>query len=148
MASAIAQHIESGACHQSINRHTVTRAIHELGIIPTISIDRRITGGNTHVTRAITTYSATERAFNSRLNAYECYLCHKLFSSLNSLNTHLDSPAHDSKEFKCPKCRKQYSLISGLVQHIESEVCGLARFKGVQDQMQDLTGSFRRLLTL
>ncbi|KAE9403893.1 hypothetical protein BT96DRAFT_814372 [Gymnopus androsaceus JB14] len=135
MTSSIAQHIECGACHQSINRHTVTQAVHALDLIPTISINRRITGGSTPATRTITAYSATERAFNAKLNVYECYLCRKTFKSLNGLNSHLSSAAHDSKEFKCPKCQKQYTLISGLVQHIESEACGIAKFEGVREQM-------------
>ncbi|KAF9045870.1 hypothetical protein BDP27DRAFT_1386527 [Rhodocollybia butyracea] len=113
MVSAIAQHVESGSCNPRINRHTVTQAIHSLDLIPTISINRRITGGSASATRTITNYSATELAYNGR--AYECYLCHRLFSSLGSLNSHLNSPAHDSKEFKCPKCAKRYALISGFV---------------------------------
>jgi len=147
MTSSIAQHIECGACHQSINRHTVTQAVHALGIVPTISINRRITGGSTPASRTIT-YSATERAFNAKLKVYECYLCRKTFKSLNGLNSHLNSAAHDSKQFKCPKCQKQYTLISGLVQHIESEACGIAKFERVREQMLGITNSFQRMLTM
>ncbi|KAJ3878087.1 hypothetical protein F5051DRAFT_373416 [Lentinula edodes] len=150
MASAIAQHIESGACHHAINRHTVTQAIHNLNLIPTISINRRITGNSESIptSRAITTYSASECAYDG--TAYECYLCDRTYNTLNALNAHLGSPAHDSKEFRCPKCQKQYSLISGLVQHIESEVCGVARFEGVREQMLELTSGhhFQRMLTM
>ncbi|KIK69147.1 hypothetical protein GYMLUDRAFT_53628 [Collybiopsis luxurians FD-317 M1] len=143
MVSAIAQHIESGGCHSKINRHTVTRAVQSLNLIPTISINRRITGGST--VRTIT-YVASERAFNGR--AYECYLCHRAFNTLNSLNTHLSSPAHDSKEFRCPKCRREFSQISGLVHHIESEACGIARFETIRNEMMNLTNNLQRLLKM
>lgn len=139
--SAIALHIESGACH-NINRHQVTTAVHALRIIPTVSLSHRLTGPSGRGT--ITNYSANEQAFNG--TAYECYLCHRTFRSLGSLNSHLNSPAHDEDEFKCPKCSRTYKLISGLIQHIESEVCGLARFQQVKDQMSDLTEQFSRLL--
>jgi hypothetical protein len=138
--SAIALHIESGACH-NISRHQVTAAVHSLKIVPTISISRRL-GGIGRAT--ITKYSATELAFNG--SAYECYLCHRTFGILNSLNAHLNSPAHDADEFKCPKCKVAFKLISGLIQHIESEVCGMAKFKQVEDQTSALTSQFARLL--
>ncbi|KAJ4483858.1 hypothetical protein J3R30DRAFT_1842868 [Lentinula aciculospora] len=144
MVSAIAQHIESGSCRSDINRHTVTQAVRSLNLVPAISINRRITGGST--SRTITSYSATERAYNG--SAYECYLCHRTFNTLNALNTHLSSPAHDTKEFRCPKCRNEYSLISGLVHHIESEACGIAKFEAVRKQMLGLTNSFRKMLTM
>jgi len=139
--SAIALHIESGACH-NINRHQVTAAVHSLKIVPTISITRRLRGAG-NVT--ITSYSATELAFNG--STYECYLCHRTFRALNSLNAHLNSPAHDADEFRCPKCKGSFQLISGLIQHIESEVCGMAKFKQVEDQTMALTSQFARLLT-
>ncbi|KIK69146.1 hypothetical protein GYMLUDRAFT_214163 [Collybiopsis luxurians FD-317 M1] len=143
MVSAIAQHIESGACHSRIDRHAVTRAVQSLDLMPTISINRRITGGSAPPT---ITYAASEYAFNGR--AYECYLCHRTFNTLNSLNTHLSSPAHDSKEFRCPQCRRQFSLISGLVHHIESEACGVARFETVRNQLTGFTNNFQRMLTM
>ncbi|KAF5377733.1 hypothetical protein D9757_009369 [Collybiopsis confluens] len=143
MVSAIAQHVESGACRSGVNRHTVTRVVQSLDLARPIAINRRIMGGP--VPRTIT-YSATDRAFNG--TAFECYLCHKTFNRLDALNNHLGSAAHDSKEFRCPKCRKEYTLISALVHHIESEACGIARFDSVRNQLQGLTDGFRRMLTI
>jgi hypothetical protein len=143
MPSAVAHHIESGACHKGINRHTVTAAVHALKIIPTISIGRRIDGS---AKPPIVTNIATALSFNGF--GYECYLCHRTFGTLPSLNTHLRSAAHDAKEFKCPgkKCGRQFKVISALIQHIESEACGLAKFKQVEDFAADLTSRFLRLL--
>jgi hypothetical protein len=142
--SAIALHIESGGCHKKIDRHKVTAAVHSLKINPVISISRRIEGPS----RPIITYTATERAYNG--TAYECYLCHRAFRTLPSLNTHLRSPAHDADEFKCPakKCGAKFKLISGLIQHIESESCGIARFQQVEDYANELTSRFTKLLKI
>ncbi|KXN82124.1 hypothetical protein AN958_03178 [Leucoagaricus sp. SymC.cos] len=140
--SAIAQHIESG-CHQ-INRHQVTAAVHRLNIVPQISISRRIEDAKNPPTRLIT-YSANECAWNGR--AYECYLCHASFKTLDRLNQHLNSPAHDALEFKCPHCKSEFQLVSGLTQHIESESCGIARFREVARNFEKLTQRFSRLLT-
>ncbi|KAG1899944.1 uncharacterized protein F5891DRAFT_1035307 [Suillus fuscotomentosus] len=112
--SLIALHIQSGACH-NISRAQVTAAVHALNIVPSISVSRHIEGGSTRVA----SYYVTERAFNG--TAYE------------SLNSHINSPAHDADEFKCPKCERKYKFVSGLMQHIESEACGVARFEVVED---------------
>lgn len=142
--SAIAHHIESGACH-NISRHQVTAAVRSLKIASPIAISHRLTQGPSSV---IVSYQATERAFNHRVNAYECYLCHGTFRTLHALNQHLNSAAHDQDEFKCPKCKRTFTLVSGLIQHIESEVCGLARFKQVEDEAYELMTRFTRALKL
>jgi hypothetical protein len=110
-------------------------------MVPTISISRRIEGG----TPRVVSYYATERTFNG--TAYECYLCHRTFRTLDALNTHISSPAHDANEFRCPKCKREYKLVSSLMQHIESEVCGIARFQTVGDLTRDLTDLFKKRLT-
>ncbi|KZV70593.1 hypothetical protein PENSPDRAFT_752398 [Peniophora sp. CONT] len=149
--SAIAHHVESGSCPRApgVHRHQVTNAVHNLNIAPTISISRRITGGPGSSSTPLITYTATDRAWNYDINAYECYLCHRTFGALNALNTHLNSPAHDRDEFRCPKpqCGRQFKVISALVQHIESEACGLARFQQIEDHTRALTSQFPRMLT-
>ncbi|KAF8995166.1 hypothetical protein BDQ17DRAFT_1430542 [Cyathus striatus] len=141
--SAIAQHIESG-CHK-INRHQVTAAVHALKIIPQISVQKRITGRISPPTKLFT-YTATKKSFNGK--EYECFLCHRTFRSLDALNRHLNSPAHDADEFKCPGCKKKFKLISGLVQHIESGSCGVAKFKAVANHFDSLTANFSRMLKM
>jgi hypothetical protein len=142
--SDVAEHIEKGGCNARINRHHVTAAVHAMNIAPTISINKRITGPDSE---HITTYSATERAFNGR--AYECYLCRRQFGTLNGLNAHLASPAHDSKEFQCPKasCGRKFTVVSALIRHIESEACGIARFGMVEGITHTLTNQFSKQLT-
>lgn len=141
--SSVAMHLESG-CH-GITRQQVTAAVHNLNIVPTISVDRSLEEPNA-VPPVILVYSATELAFNGF--AYECYLCHHTFATLGSLNSHFNSAAHDDDEFKCPNvnCGSEFTLISGLIQHIESERCGLAKFTEVRDQFASLTDVLSRRL--
>lgn len=114
-----------------------------MNINPTISLSHRI--GHTSAPQHVS-YIATSASFNG--TAYECYLCHRTFRTLQALNTHLASPAHDEAEFKCPKCKKRFAVVSALVQHIESEVCGLAKFSEVDNYATVLTDRFTRLLKL
>lgn len=147
LPSAIAHHIESGGCHKKIDRHRVTAAVHSMGVIPVISLSHRLQGSSpSNAPRRIVHYSASEQAFNG--SSYECYVCHRTFRALGSLNTHLNSAAHDVDEFKCPKCSSKFKLISSLIQHIETEVCGLARFQQVEDHTSALTAQFSRLLKM
>ncbi|KAL4260924.1 Zinc Finger C2H2-type Transcription Regulator [Pleurotus pulmonarius] len=142
--SGVAFHVESG-CHK-INRHQVTAAVHALGIVPTISVNRRLQGSSNSFPTTLTTYIATEASFNG--SKYDCYLCNRKFRTLSGLNAHLNSPAHDKDEFKCPKCKREFKLISGLVQHIESGVCKVAQLKKVEAYYEDLTAAFTRALKL
>ncbi|MCJ1378153.1 hypothetical protein MMC17_001249 [Xylographa soralifera] len=89
---------------------------------------------------------ATEAAWNG--NFYACYFCPKQFGSLQGLNQHLKSPAHEQKMYHCPKCATQFRLFSGLVQHVESESCGISRFWEVKTAMDRLTASLPRMLTV
>jgi len=145
--SAIAHHVESDTCERApaVTRHQVTSAVHRLGI-PAISISRRIEGPSK--SGVLVSYTATERAWNGLVQAYECYLCHRTFKRLDSLNLHLNSAAHDQDEFCCPKkkCGRKFTVISALIQHIESEVCGLARFAQIEEHTRALTDQFSRLL--
>lgn len=133
-------HVESG-CHR-ITRHHVTAAVHELNVIPRISIGRLI--GRTTSPPRVITYSANSSAYNG--HGYECYICHSTFKTLGRLNQHLSSPTHDSLEFRCPRCASEFQLISALVQHIESGCCGIAKFNQIVNQFQNLTNKFSRLL--
>jgi len=113
--------------------------------MPTISIPHRLEyHASAPAQRTIAHYAASEQAWNGM--AYECYICHRTFLSLDALNKHLASPAHDDDEFICPKCQRKYKLVSGLVQHIESEVCGLAAFQQIDDQARAFTDQFARML--
>jgi hypothetical protein len=139
-----------------ITRHQVTAAIHEMQIIPTISIDHRITGPGAQIgipneavyVSSNVSYTATELAWDPRANAYRCYICSGTFKTLKALDQHFDSPAHDRPEFQCPKkkCRKKFKLISSFIQHIESGACGLTEWTQIAEHTKALTDQFTRLL--
>lgn len=75
---------------------------------------------------------ATNRSWNGR--AFECYLCSREFTTLQSLNSHIKRPVHEKNLYRCPKrsCGREYKLLSGLVQHLESESCDVMRFGNIQ----------------
>jgi hypothetical protein len=139
--SAIAQHIESGACN-NISRHQVTAAVRSLNIIPAISIPRSLKGGISSYTVLRTI--ATQGTFDG--TAYVCFFCRKTFRTRGSLNMHLNSPAHDHHQFKCPKCKRQFKLVSALIQHVESGACGIATFVQVADLATSFVSIFSKKL--
>ena len=142
--SAMTIHLESGTCVSGITRHMINDKI-------------RAHDKNHLITQRLLTYPrangqsgrvdtwASEAAWNGRF--YECYFCLKQFGSLQALNAHLKSPAHQQKLYHCPKCATQFKLLSGLVQHVESESCGISRFQEVKTAMDRLTGALPRMLT-
>ena len=91
------------------------------------------------------TYIATGASWNGR--GYECYLCHKVHSSLSALNQHLSSPRHQDKVYICrgPSCGSRFAALSALVQHIESGRCDVSKFKVVHATMDSLLGQVGRL---
>ncbi|KDR70427.1 hypothetical protein GALMADRAFT_254864 [Galerina marginata CBS 339.88] len=139
--SGVASHIESG-CH-GYTRHDVTAAIHCMEVVPNISI-KRVTGPPSNTTLLASV--ATQSSFNGK--TYGCSLCRKKFRTLQGLNGHLNSPAHDEAEFRCPKCKTKFKLISGFIQHLESRSCGLAKTTEIKHYFEDLTGQFSRLLKM
>ncbi|KAF9477089.1 hypothetical protein BDN70DRAFT_881580 [Pholiota conissans] len=140
--SGIAQHIESG--YHKVTRHQVTAAVHNMRIIPNISV-KRITGPVQPSTTR-TTYIATAASLHG--NKYKCSLCKREFNTLGGLNSHLNSAAHDDKEFRCPKCKREFTLVSGFVQHLECQACGLTKPAEINGYFRNLTGRFSRLLTM
>ncbi|MCJ1283662.1 hypothetical protein MMC26_002993 [Xylographa opegraphella] len=138
-------HLESGTCVSGITRHMINDKI-------------RANDQNHLITQRLLTYPddngqsgraetwATTAAWNG--HGYECYFCSKQFGSLQGLNQHLSSPAHEQKIYHCPKCMIKFKLFSGLVQHVESESCGISRFQEVKSAMDRLTSSFPRMLTV
>jgi hypothetical protein len=89
--------------------------------------------------------TATAASWNG--NSYECYLCHRGFGSLFSLNQHLASPAHKSSIYHCPntRCGSEFKTLAGLFGHLESESCNFMRFGSVQQQVKNVFASGRTL---
>ncbi|TFK29516.1 hypothetical protein FA15DRAFT_582328, partial [Coprinopsis marcescibilis] len=146
--SGVAHHLESNV-HNHIHRNAVTAAAQTIDIIPAISLKNRIAGDGIGTAPAtVTSYVATAAAWNGK--HFECFLCHRGFKELQSLNQHLNSASHDGDEFKCPnaKCGRSFTLISGFVQHLESRSCKLADIKRIQEHFNDLAAQVDRMLKL
>ncbi|RXW20953.1 hypothetical protein EST38_g4901 [Candolleomyces aberdarensis] len=79
---------------------------------------------------------------------YTCPMCPDTFRTVASLTSHMNSPAHDPKEFLCPKCAKQFVLVSALIQHLESGCCGLASMNEVFEKFGQVTAGVSRFLTV
>jgi DNA-directed RNA polymerase subunit RPC12/RpoP len=131
-ATGLAYHLERGCCSKApLNRHKLYAAIRQRdpgGII----CNRLLTWSGT------VTYAATEKAWNVEAEAYECYLCHRLFGKLGSLNQHLGSLIHQSKlyHYLGASCRKDFTALAAMINHLESESCGCMRFDVVQKRVQ------------
>ncbi|KIL61132.1 hypothetical protein M378DRAFT_866856 [Amanita muscaria Koide BX008] len=146
--SALAQHVESSCRQLPFNRHHITAFVQSLDIASTISLRSSIEGSLPvlQLSRPLITYQALPSSFNG--SGYQCHICRKTFSVIQSLEAHLNSPVHDEDEFKCPKCNTRFKLISGLVQHLESASCGLSNVTDVERRFASLTAPFSRLLML
>ncbi|KAF4988420.1 hypothetical protein FDECE_15061 [Fusarium decemcellulare] len=84
-------------------------------------------------------------AWNSTREAFECYLCHRLFGSLYSLKSHLESPKHQQNLYHCANrsCGRQFTTLAALINHLESETCKFIRFQQMQSNIQHIVASNR-----
>jgi len=147
--SDVVLHLESGTCNSGVNRHMIDAYVLKHDMRNVITNPRRmITNGATREYTPPPTYTATNQAWNG--SSWECYFCHTEFPTKPQLNQHLASPKHSAtpnKIYKCPNsaCGKQFSALSGLGQHIEKGSCGVQRFSGVKNTINDLMGGMKRL---
>ncbi|KAL1607157.1 hypothetical protein SLS59_002861 [Nothophoma quercina] len=129
-ATGVTHHLESGSCPKarSLNRDTILAEI-------------RRRDPNHVITKKLLTYhqtessiTATSASWNPHIGMYQCYLCHKGFHELKSLNSHVNSPAHEEKVYHCPgrMCGREFRALAALFNHLESEICGAVRFEAVQ----------------
>ncbi|KAJ7146603.1 hypothetical protein C8R44DRAFT_757866 [Mycena epipterygia] len=141
--SALILHLEAGTCASGADRQTVNRYVRQYDTNNLITDPARLLTGGAGGSEV--KYYATNASWNGA--AYECYLCHGGYRSLAALNQHLASPRHQDKIYVCPlnTCRNHFPTLSALCQHIESGSCGVAKFKVVQNTMDDLVGKMRRL---
>lgn len=128
-ASGIVHHLENNSCPkaQNVDRETIYAFIREKD--PHGAITNRQLTWHSHENG---TFIASAASWNGR--NYECYLCHRGFGQLRSLNQHLESPAHKQKIYHCfgRGCDKQFTALAALFNHLESESCGATRFGTVQ----------------
>ncbi|GKT47751.1 PR domain zinc finger protein 16 [Colletotrichum spaethianum] len=169
--NSIRQHLNSRAhrgssalqcpfCNQP--RNTATGLIHHLerGGCPSAPLDRDklyeairkrdpkgIISKNLLEWHSSPTYNATERAYNTAAEAYECYLCHRLFSALHSLDSHLNSSVHKQTLYHCPNrsCGRDYKTLAGVINHLESESCNFMRFDSLQRNIERIVDSRRMI---
>lgn len=124
-ASGLAHHLETASCRRArnLNRESIYKAISARDIRGNISFDVLVWDSE---------FTATGESWNG--HAYECYLCHRKFKGLTSLNQHLTSPVHKQILYRCfgIGCGKQFATLAALFGHLESESCGATRFESVQ----------------
>jgi hypothetical protein len=145
--SALVLHFEAGTCPSGLTRDQLNRMVVRMDRNNAITNPARLIGGPGGYSPAnVTTSWATERSWNGY--AYECFLCHNTFRTLHALNAHLQSPRHQEKIYRCPNrqaCGLEFRVLSALTQHVESGKCGVSRFKEVQDVIDSLSSSVRRI---
>ncbi|KAK1990327.1 hypothetical protein LX36DRAFT_648018 [Colletotrichum falcatum] len=130
--TGLVHHLEQGACPNApLDRDKLYRAVRRRDPNGLISNQLLEWHGSP-------TYTATERAYNAAARAYECYLCHRHFGTLRSLDSHLNSPVHQQALYHCPnlRCGREYRTLAGVINHLESESCGFMRFESVQRKVE------------
>ncbi|KAK6852529.1 hypothetical protein PG995_011080 [Apiospora arundinis] len=141
-ATALCQHLEKGGCPKlpNLTREQIYQVVRSKD--PKGIITKNLIGWHSSVS---ITYYANESAWNGW--AYECYLCHKTFGQIESLNRHLGSSAHQQALYHCPNrdCGKDFTTLAGLMNHLESESCGFIRFSSVQRTATDIVSGNRQI---
>ncbi|KAF4446724.1 hypothetical protein F53441_9657 [Fusarium austroafricanum] len=140
-ATGLVHHLESGSCTKApLNRDKLYEAVRRRD--PNGIISKKLLTWSGTIS-----YEATEKAWNYKVGAYECYLCHRLFGKLSSLNQHLGSPTHQQKLYHCPgaSCRRDFTTLAAMVNHLESESCGHMRFEAVQRNVQHIVDPRRMI---
>uniref|UniRef100_A0A7S2SER1 C2H2-type domain-containing protein n=1 Tax=Mucochytrium quahogii TaxID=96639 RepID=A0A7S2SER1_9STRA len=66
----------------------------------------------------ISSMTTTPRAKSTR--AFECHICHKVFSVPDRLKTHIRTVHEKRKDFKCETCGKCFTQKSSLTVHIKT----------------------------
>ncbi|KAH9905221.1 hypothetical protein F4778DRAFT_698055 [Xylariomycetidae sp. FL2044] len=137
-ATGLTHHVETGSCPNAptINRDTLYKFVRSKD--PGGIITKNLIGW-----AGSTQYEASRRSYNAKRHGWECYLCHRLFKSLPSLNQHLNSPTHQETLYYCANrsCKKEFTTLAGIINHLESESCGCTRFENVQRSIRDVVGS-------
>ncbi|PGH11809.1 hypothetical protein AJ80_06967 [Polytolypa hystricis UAMH7299] len=145
-ASGLSHHLEAGACTsaRSLNRESIHHIIRERdpnGLITSKQI-------GWHTGEMNSTYSSTSSAYNG--DSWECYICHREFKTVKSLDSHINSPIHKTKVYHCPnsrgRCERQFVSLAGMFNHLESESCDFMRFEKVQGQVANVLEG-RRLIS-
>ncbi|KAI0482949.1 hypothetical protein GGR56DRAFT_686097 [Xylariaceae sp. FL0804] len=146
-ATGLGHHLESGACPRApgFDRdavHKLVRSKDPGGLVT----KKLLKGAGGEGSSGAPRYEATELAWNGQV--YECYLCHRDFAKLESLNQHLASSAHEAVRYHCPNragCGREFTTLAGLMNHLESESCGYTRFENVQRGVKNIISGDKRI---
>ncbi|KAI1397047.1 hypothetical protein F4819DRAFT_473284 [Hypoxylon fuscum] len=141
-ATGLAHHLERGACPKApfLDQDEVYRLVRRKD--PSGLFSKNLIGWE-----GSEKYKATALAWNGR--AYECFICHRQFSQLHSLDQHVSSPTHQQNLYHCPKrntCGREFTTLAALMSHLESESCGYTKFENVQRATRSIM-SGDRLIT-
>ena len=81
-------------------------------------------------------------------SGFECYFCHRNFSTARGLEQHVKSPVHMQQIYHCPNrnCAKDFKTLASLFNHLESESCGFIKFSGVQRNVDNILTGRQRLI--
>ncbi|EMT69390.1 hypothetical protein FOC4_g10001345, partial [Fusarium odoratissimum] len=141
-ANGLMYHLERGSCPKAagLNRDTLYKLVRSKD--PGGAITNNLIGwhGSSH-------YEANHLANYQHFQVWECYLCHRLFGSLNGLNQHLNSPVYQEKSYHCPKrdCRKEFTTLTAIINHLDGEACGCTRFGNAQQGIRSMISGNRRI---
>ncbi|KAK7216824.1 hypothetical protein V2G26_004827 [Clonostachys chloroleuca] len=140
-ATGLVHHLERGSCPRApLDRDSLYRAVRQYD--PNGVVSKKLLEWN-----GSSSYSANERAWNPYAEAFECYLCSRLFNTLNGLNQHLNSPVHQQALYHCPNpsCRRDFTTLAATINHLESESCGFMKFRAVQTNVERIINPNRML---
>ncbi|KAL4779081.1 hypothetical protein BJX76DRAFT_365554 [Aspergillus varians] len=139
-ASGLSHHLETSACPNApfLSREKIYHMVR--GRDPHGVITHKQIGWKEEENAQ---YSANFHSWNG--DGYECYLCHREFRSVHSLNQHLNSSTHKQQVYHCPNrgCAKPFAALAGLFNHLESESCAFMRFEKVQESVGSVFGGSR-----
>ncbi|KAF2091855.1 hypothetical protein K490DRAFT_31561, partial [Saccharata proteae CBS 121410] len=140
--SGVAHHLETASCPKAprVNRDEIYRIIRERD-------------PNGKFTKKLLTWTETTPspswnpgyAWNG--SEYECYICHRGFTTARGLEQHINSPVHAQKRYHCPnkRCGVDFVSLAAMFNHLESESCGAMRFETVTKTVKKLFDSNRLL---
>lgn len=147
-ASGVSHHIETGSCPiaRQLDRAAVHRILGQRD--PKGFITERLIGWHDS---SLSAEWDPNSAWNGQ--GYDCYICHRSFSTPHGLRQHITSPVHQAPLYHCPNqggsCGgRRFLTLAALFNHLESETCSFIKFAAVKRQATALfTGQSSRLLT-
>ncbi|RUS15498.1 hypothetical protein BC938DRAFT_476917 [Jimgerdemannia flammicorona] len=96
-------------------------------------------------------YSSTGSSGSSGTRREYCPQCRRGFKDQHALEQHLNSPAHNAKQFKCPFCGLSTNTAAGVAQHVEGGMCPRSPVsrKNIPDYVRSIETrlGFQNLLT-